>query len=262
MSKIASLVNGALRPLNLHVGRRNLWESGLGDQGAARDLRFLQAVSQLDGGAGALHWLSKSKSQLRQDLFVLVESGFKTGGYFVEFGATNGFDLSNTYLLEKEFQWTGILAEPARTWHEALKSNRTATVESRCVWVRTGEKLEFREVAGAEYSTLSQFQSSDMHKNIRSAGRNYEVETVSLTDLLIEKGAPALIDYLSIDTEGSELDILEAHDFSKFKFRVITCEHNFTPARQKIFDLLARNGYVRILEEVSLFDDWYVLQDA
>jgi len=45
--------------------------------------------------------LANSKSQLRQDLFVLSQLGFKRGGFFVEFGATNGIDLSNSYLLDK-----------------------------------------------------------------------------------------------------------------------------------------------------------------
>src|SRR5450631_2035857 len=49
--------------------------------------------------------LAQSKSQLRQDLFVLTMLDFKRNGYFVEFGATNGSDLSNTYLLEKSFGW-------------------------------------------------------------------------------------------------------------------------------------------------------------
>jgi hypothetical protein len=58
--------------------------------------------------------LEKSKSQLKQDLFVLAELDFKSNGFFVEFGATNGIDLSNTHLLENEFGWGGILAEPAK----------------------------------------------------------------------------------------------------------------------------------------------------
>ena len=63
----------------------------------------------------------KSRAQLKQDIFVLLETGFKRDGYFVEFGATNGVDLSNSWLLEKAFGWTGILAEPARIWHDDLK---------------------------------------------------------------------------------------------------------------------------------------------
>ena len=60
-----------------------------------------------------LKMLPRSRSQLRQDIFVLCTLDFKRNGFFVEFGATNGVDLSNSYLLETEFNWTGILAEPA-----------------------------------------------------------------------------------------------------------------------------------------------------
>ena len=52
--------------------------------------------------------------KLRQDILVAVLARFKRNGYFVEFGATDGVYLSNTFLLEQQLGWTGILAEPAR----------------------------------------------------------------------------------------------------------------------------------------------------
>ncbi len=82
-----------------------------------------------------------------------------------------------------------------------------------------------------------------------------------MTDLLVEHNAPGMIGFLSIDTEGSEFDILAGLDFDRFKFRVIACEHNHTPMRQKVFELLTAVGYERRLEDISLFDDWYVLSE-
>ena len=79
--------------------------------------------------------------------------------------------------------------------------------------------------------------------------------------MLDKYSAPHLIDYLSIDTEGSEYKILAAHDFSSYIFKVITCEHNHTPSRQKIHELLTGKGYTRKFEDVSKFDDWYILDD-
>lgn len=48
-------------------------------------------------------------------------------------------------------------------------------------------------------------------------------------------------------------------DFSEYQFRVIVCEHNHSPMRKMIYELLARNGYRRVYEEFSHVDDWYVL---
>lgn len=223
------------------------------------DLDFILSIGR-DFPPGLLaEYLPKSRSQIRQDLFVLGRLGFPRGGFFVEFGATDGVGLSNSYLLETEFGWDGIVAEPARMWTNALRDNRLCAVDTRCVWSQSGKKLLFRETTVGELSTLDIFAASDSHAEARERGRAYEVETVSLLDLLVQHSAPEMIDYLSMDTEGSELEILESFDFSRYSFRVITVEHNFTSQRPKIRKLLERHGYARVHEEVSQIDDWYVL---
>ena len=209
----------------------------------------------------ALEVLPESRSQLNQDVFVLSRLGWKRGGYFVEFGATDGKTLNNTWLLETRFGWTGILAEPARGWREPLQAaGRTAALDFDCVWSRSGERLAFAETGWKDISTLAAFAAHDGHD--RRASRRYQVRTVSLGDLLARHGAPPVIDYLSIDTEGSELEILGAFDFAAHRFRCITCEHNFTAARAEIHALLSRHGYRRVFEELSGFDDWYVSEDT
>lgn len=97
-----------------------------------------------------------------------------------------------------------------------------------------------------------------MHAASRRSSRHYQVKTISLNDLMAEHKAPDKPDYLSIDTEGSELEILQGFDFQRHPFKVITCEHNFTPAREKIHGLLTAAGYVRKYDKISDFDDWYV----
>jgi len=199
-----------------------------------------------------------ARSQLGQDLFVLTEVGFKTNGYFVEFGASNGVDGSNSWLLEKQFAWTGVVAEPARCWHPQLRMNRHCIIDTDCVWRESNSVLAFNETDFGEYSTIDSYSASDLHGQNRAAGMRYDVKTISLEDLLERHGAPLEIDYLSIDTEGSEYEILSNFNFDKYHFRVITCEHNFTSARGKIHDLLTRNGYCRKLRYASIFDGWYV----
>lgn len=206
--------------------------------------------------------LAHSQAQLYQDLYVLYRLSSKKNGFFVEFGATNGVSLSNTYLLERSMGWTGILAEPFPLWHSMLAQNRNAIIDHRCVWSESGETLEFLGTDHApEYATLVNFRGNDTHHHLRSHSQNIlMVETVSLNDLLEQHHAPADIDYLSVDTEGSEFHILSNFDFKRFSPKVITVEHNFNEeVRKNIYDLMIFNGYVREFEEFSRFDDWYYL---
>jgi FkbM family methyltransferase len=230
------------------------------NKNAAYDIQFLLTLPS-NNVAQVLNYFKKSKSQIRQDLFVLSQLNFKRGGFFVEFGATDGINLSNTYLLEKEFNWTGILAEPAKSYHKDLKSNRNANIETRCVWKDSTSTLTFNEINSTGLSTINEFSDSDKWKDERKLGKKYKVKTISLNKLLEDNNAPKVIDYLSIDTEGSEFEILSSFDFSKYSFNVITCEHNFTPQRKKIFELLSEKGYSRIYQDLTQFDDWYIKSD-
>ena len=189
------------------------------------------------------------------------ELNFKKQGFFVDFGATDGIEFSNSYILEKEYKWKGILCEPSKGWHEKLTVNRpNAIIDKRCVWKKSGENIDFRECHSNTLSTIEDFKNCDTHSKERQHGVNYQVSSVTLTDLLKEHSAPHDIDYLSIDTEGSEYDILAYHDFDKYSFKVITCEHNFTSKRNEIFRLLLSKGYERkyLRNDKTDFDDWYV----
>ena len=205
----------------------------------------------------------QGRADLRQDVLALAVHDFRTHGYFVEFGAMDGVQYSNTWLLETQYHWTGIVAEPAHCWHEALRSNRRCHVDSRAVTDVSGQQLEFKETdTQLGLSGLSQYFSKDechTARRLRSAGRHYQVETVSLTDLLIQHHAPPLIDYVSMDTEGSEQAILESFDFDRYRVGLWTIEHNYLDtARRAIHDIMTRHGYQRILPDLSTIDDWYV----
>lgn len=225
---------------------------------ALSEAKLSKLVTQIKFQHEALRAITESRSQLGQDIFALLETGAKKNGFFIEFGATNGVDLSNTYILEKNYGWHGILVEPARCWHNQLVNNRSAIIDTRCVWSKSREMIEFNEALTPELSTIQHFSNSDNHLEYRKNGEKYLVETVSLNDLLDEHNAPQTIDYLSIDTEGSEFDILRNLDFDKYKISTITCEHNYTTTRDDIRSLLINNGYINKFEEISDFDDWYV----
>ena len=196
-----------------------------------------------------------SFSQNNQDQLVLSLLG-ESPGFFVEFGADDGVTLSNTFILEKAFNWNGIVCEPSIVSREKLIASRDCYIDLNCVTDKSGEVVTFIET-GRGLSSMEKYAYDDMWTDQRKEGYSYEVPTISLLDLLNKYNAPDIIDYLSIDTEGSELDILTAYDFSKV-FKVITIEHNYTKNRDKIYDLLTSKGYIRIMENLSKWDDWYI----
>jgi FkbM family methyltransferase len=162
-----------------------------------------------------------------QVLWVMYLLDCKRNGYFVEFGACDGLHFSNTNLLEKEFGWTGILAEPSRSYSKSISKNRNATIDRRVVWSRTGETIEFAEVsAGGLSGVYSSFRDgkNSLDKRTVLGIKKYLVETISLNDLLSEYEAPLDFDFLSIDTEGSEMEIIKNFDLNKFRPKIITIE--------------------------------------
>jgi len=219
-------------------------------------------------------YLDLSKSQYAQDLFVISQMVEKQiPNYFIEFGATDGVQWSNSFLLEKYFNWTGILCEPAKVYHKSLAGNRTCHINQMCVYSETGLNVEFCEtqnpneffnISSPELSTIKKYlNSNDWAKKIRQSNSiHYKVETISLIDLLKFYNAPKKIGYLSMDTEGSELDILLNFNFKEYKISIISIEHNFNVAiRDQINSLLTKNGYKRVFDNIFGADDIYTLTD-
>lgn len=202
------------------------------------------------------HW---SKAQILQDLWVCFELDESKAGFFVEFGALDGKKNSNTWLLENRFGWSGILAEPNPIWHSALASGRNAHIEHKCVSSRSGEKVIFLTTndTDPELSGIAEFCDGDHFGDTRRAGAKLEIETISLDDLLEKFQAPSLIDYISIDTEGSELDILSSFSFNR-RFRLMSVEAN-RENEAAIEELLTSKGYKRVFKAFSQWDSWYVL---
>jgi hypothetical protein len=87
--------------------------------------------------------------------------------------------------------------------------------------------------------------------------KSFKVLTISINDLLDLYNAPNQIDYLSLDTEGGEYEILKSVNWEKYSFSAITVEHNWGIKRQPIYDFLTEKGYERYNTDLSQWDDWY-----
>ena len=255
---LKKIINGVLKKYGLQVVNS---ASHLELQELARDRDKLKLVMELplQLSQRLTHAdIINSTSQLGADLVALALLG-KSKGSFVEFGACDGKTLSNSYLLEKHYCWNGTLSEPSTVWHSQLYENRRCTIETKCVSVRSGERVRFSEAARPEFSGLSNYSSN---KDQKSDVLNVSiVETISLNDLLTNTMPNHHVNYMSVDTEGGEYEILSALEWDTWTFDFISVEHNFSDQEHLLETLIKAKGYTRILADISDFDAWFVRND-
>ncbi|MEM1382311.1 MAG: FkbM family methyltransferase [Pseudomonadota bacterium] len=222
--------------------------------------KLSRAVTE-DGQALIKRYLSRAEGQLLQDLVCLLALGHKRDGYFVEVGVGEGQTISNTYFLEKEMGWKGLLVEPNPPFQASITACRSAALDTRAASSREGERLEFEEVA--EDGALSRLAiSAEDVGNVGTINRHM-VTTARLDTILSEHQAPAEIDFLSLDTEGTELDILDSVDFSRTRFGFMAIEQNHRSGDAvRLKAKLEGHGYRQILTEISDFDAWYLHRDV
>jgi FkbM family methyltransferase len=155
-----------------------------------------------------------------------------------------------------------VLVEPSKHWFGKLRKNRIADIETRCCSEVSGKFIEFLETKDPLLSTIEKYRENDTHSLERNQGKIYTVETVSLNDIFKQYNLPIDIDYISIDTEGNEYEIFSTFDFAAYRFKFATIENAFDVDKsRKIQSILELNGYKKVLEEFSQFDDFYVRAD-
>lgn len=227
------------------IGLHDHWNDNASEE--VRFLAFCASMRHLAHG------------QILQDLWVLHELQLQPYGYFVEFGAYDGSVHSNTKLLEERLEWNGLLVEPNPDMAEELRRSRSAVVDERCVWDVTGDHVDLLLTGDPELSTVADHASRDLHTEARhaTAVRTVSVPTVSLNDLLDEHSAPDVIDFMSVDTEGTELRILRAFDFSRHRPRLVAVEHNGRSDEHELDALMLANDYERRFRTMSDWDGWY-----
>ncbi|HZW61607.1 MAG TPA: FkbM family methyltransferase [Candidatus Babeliales bacterium] len=188
-------------------------------------------------------------SQCGQDKY-LNEQLFhdKKNGIFIEIGAHDGISYSNAYYFEKYLGWTGLCIEPHPEKFAQLIKNRKALCIQACIASHNGT-AQFLKISGEPNMLSGLYDSYDprhlarVEKELARDGGTKEiitVQTINLTDLLAQHSIN-YVDFISIDTEGNELDILQSIDFMAIDIEVIIVENNFNS--QDIRDFLASKRY-------------------
>jgi FkbM family methyltransferase len=207
-------------------------------------------------------------SQLGQDAWVLSIFPINNG-FFVDIGYRHPINISNTYLLELN-GWSGIGVDPLLSDNEScdkgilsIKDNLSIRPKTKlynyAIYSVSNIELKFLKAGG--YSGIKEC----LYPYGRAMRRESKKETIlvktkTLEDLLVEANAPKNIHYISLDTEGSEYEILKVIPFEKFNIGCMTIEHNkITKNKQLICELLFSKNYQLIKDR--RFEFFFVHKD-
>ena len=177
------------------------------------------------------------RGQAQQDKFVLQTLGFKRDGSFLEIGSNHPININNTYILEHDYDWTGIMVEYDSKWLPEYKTHRPKSIHA------------IHDATTIDYAAL--LDSSGLPNVIDYLQIDLEVENRS-TLTVLEK--------------------LDAEVFDTYTFSTVTFEHdiyrgNFFDTRRISRDIFERRGYVRVFGDISnesardVYEDWYVHPD-
>lgn len=190
-------------------------------------------------------------SQYNQDQ-ILNNEIFKNkkNGFFVDVGAHDGVSLSNSLFYEN-MGWNGICVEPIHDRFVKLCKNRKCICIEGCAYNSNCE-LDFIELTGYTEMLSGILQTYDprhigrINREISTKGGNAVQKKMKAFPLkeIFEQNNVLHIDYLSIDTEGSEFQVLEGIDFDKVTIDVIDVENNYKDSFDKIHNLLISKGFV------------------
>ena len=194
-------------------------------------------------------------------------------GFYVEIGANNGIEQSNTFFLEKEKNWNGVLIEPILHKYLECKKNRSNKNKFFCfACVSNDFKENFVRLLYSNLMTIPLNLENDI-KNpidhasqsniIRKKSNDSEIEVIefiakprTMTSILDESKAPFLIDFFSLDVEGAEIEVLKGIDFSLYNFKYILIE---TRNVENITNYLEGKNY-NLTEKLSYHDYLFKFQ--
>lgn len=177
---------------------------------------------------------NKYYSQYKQDEFIdKVLFNKKKNGFFIEIGAHDGVSYSNTLFFEKYRNWGGVCIEPNPTVFEKLAKNRKSINLNVCIG-DSNDIVKFTQIVGyAEMlsGVSNKYDTRHLERIKDDVSLNGgEIKSIDIQMICLESISQIndrVIDFISIDTEGSEFDIVKSIDFKKISVRVLIIENNY-----------------------------------
>ena len=169
---------------------------------------------------------------------------YKKNGNFVDLAATDGIHENNTVFLEKRLNWKGICIEPNKKFYKKLSKNRKVNCICKVIYSENTEIDFFSNegiggIVGSDFDNNYQKREHMLNKT-SNKNKIEKRQTSSLEDILNNCGAPPIIDYLSLDVEGAETEVMKYFPYEKYKFLALTIER---PTKE-LNEILFKNDYL------------------
>jgi FkbM family methyltransferase len=185
-------------------------------------------------------------AQFMQDKMAYLFFEGKKDGFYIEIGANDGYNGSTTFWAQ-QLGWKGICVEPQKTTFERLQKYRNCALYNFAISDKTQKNVEFiafpeRDFRSGISNTMSQQHIEDAKK--LSNMQTTTIDTITFDDMMKDFPDIKHIDFLSIDTEGHEINVLQSIDFDKYSFGFITIE---TEENSDVVEFIKQKGYKMLL---------------
>lgn len=191
-----------------------------------------------------------SYSQAKQDVYVLNVLKGKKNGFFVELGSNDPITISNTYVLEKDFDWSGIMIEYDPKYLDSYKDKRPKSIHV----IDDATKINYPEL----------FEKNNVPENIDYLQIDLEPENRSTLTSLENMDNSGLLDKYKFATITFEHDLYRSYENE----RLDMIKQYFIDAKVKANEIFKKHGYIMVFENInneedltSVFEDWYVHPD-
>jgi FkbM family methyltransferase len=191
-------------------------------------------------------------SQYKQDEY--LENRFFKGyknGIYVDVGAHDGVSLNNTLYFEKINNWRGINIEPIKNVFDKLVANRPNNININCAVCNFDGEKEFYLNEG--YTEMLSGIIDNYDKRHLERLKNENIEHLAITQIIkvntkkletiFDENKIVHINYLSIDVEGAEFEVIMSINFDKVFIDVIGFENNYMDTSVPIIKYLENNGF-------------------
>ena len=201
-------------------------------------------------------------SQDKQDEYLEkhIFKGYKNG-IFVDVGAHDGVNINNTLYFSKYNNWTGINIEPIKKVYDKLVSNRPNDINLNCVVCNNDGETDFlcnigytEMISGIKdnFDPRHLKRLEDENKEMGSITEVIKMNTKKLETIFDENNI-SHVNYLSIDVEGAEFEVIKSINFNKVFIDVIGFENNYNDTSIPIIKYLESKNFVFIHKTIDIF---------